>query len=114
MDGITFKKTPVEFLSSRAVDVHVLRNTFLQTGHRHDDLECRARGELRLQGFVQKRLGWVSNEPVPLCPRDADRERVRIKGRPAGHGQDLPVAGIDRHHCAVMPLQRLFHGNLQV
>ena len=50
------EESPVESRAARAVHMHILRDTFLHSGRRHDDFKNRARSKLRLNGFIQQRV----------------------------------------------------------
>ena len=96
------------------MDVERLRDPFLPSRHRHDDLESRSGRQLRLNGLVQQGFVGIVDQPVPFVAGYADGEIVGIKSRTADHGKDLAGARIHGHDCAILAFQRLFGGNLQV
>ncbi len=109
-----FESTPVEDRAAAAVHVQVLGNTFLQSGHGHDDLEHRARRQLRLNGFVQQGVVRIVGQLVPFVARDAHGKIVGIKRWPANHGQHFAVARVHGHDGAVLSFQRLLRRFLEV
>ncbi len=50
-----------------AVHVQSLRDAFLPTRHRHEDLEGRAGRQLRLNGLIQQRFVRIGDQLVPLA-----------------------------------------------
>ena len=57
---------PVRPPAAGAVDLHVLRDAFLQAGDRHQDLERRSRRQLRLDGLVHQRVVGIGDQLVPV------------------------------------------------
>ena len=110
----TAKAVSVKDGTATTVYVHGLGNIFLNARHRHDDLEHRPGRKLRLNGFVQQWLGRIRDQRVPFLVADANRESVRVKRRPADHGEDLAGMRIHCDHRAVVPLKRLFGSQLDV
>src|SRR5207245_10193319 len=67
-----FEVAAIKAGAAIAGNVHVLGDAFLQTSGRHDDLESRTGGELRLDRFVQERMLVVVDEFAPLIAGAAD------------------------------------------
>ena len=97
-----------------AVDMHVLRNAFLQAGHGHQDLEGRPRRELSLDGLVHQRMIGVSDELVPVCAIDADCESVGIEAGTRDHSKDFTVTRVHGHDGTVAVAESQLRGVLQV
>src|ERR1700722_12584180 len=76
---IARKIAAVEGAPARAVHMHVFRDPVLQTGQRHDDLESRAWGKLRLNRLIQQRMASIGDELVPLIAGTPHRKVIRIE-----------------------------------
>ena len=104
----------VEFGAAVAAHVHGLGDVLLKAGERHDDLEGAARGELRLDGFVQQRMVGIVEDFVPVVFGEADGELVGIEGGAGDHGEDLAGVGVHGDDGADFAFEGLFGGHLDV
>ena len=110
----TAKTVAVKDCTPGAVHRHLGSNAFLHTSHRHDDFENRSGSELRLNGFVQQRFGWISDELTPFLAGDSHGEGVGIKGGAAHHGEHFAIVGIHRDHGAIMAVDGLLGRHLHI
>src|SRR5205807_9764582 len=79
-----FEVTSVERCPAIAGYLHLLRNTFLQSGSRHNDLEHGSWGKLRLNGFVEERVIIIIDQLRPFILFYAHRKVVRSEERRVG------------------------------
>ena len=110
----TLEVAPVEDAAAAATHMQILRHALLRAGHRHDDLEDRARRQLRLDSLVEQRMRLIGQQPMPLFRRDPHGKFIGVERRTAHHCQDVAGARIHRDHRAVLAFERLFRRLLDV
>ena len=103
-----------EVHAAGTVHGHVLGNVFFKPRERHDDLECGARSELRLDGLVHQRMFRIGDVFVPLAAADAHGKLIGIEGRAADESQHFAGMRIDGDHGAIAVAQSVFGGALDV
>src|ERR1700749_3563621 len=103
---VTGEEVPVESGSAVARDVHVLRGVLLEARERHDDLERRARRELRLDGLVHQRMVRVRNDGLPVGVAEANSKLVGVEGGPRNHSEDLAGMRVHRDNRTGLALER--------
>src|SRR6185437_14520117 len=89
-------------------------DTFLPSRNRHDDLEGRARSQLRLNGPVQQGFFRIIDQLAPVFTGNPNRKSIRVKRWPAHHGKNFPGVRIHRHDGAAFVAECLFGSNLQI
>src|SRR2546429_5620624 len=109
-----FEVTSVERRPAVAGYLHLLRNTFLQSGSSHNDLEHGSWGKLRLNGFVEERVIIIIDQLRPFILFYAHRKVVRVIRRPADHRQNLARPRIEGHDRTVPSIECLLSSNLQI
>src|SRR6185312_1471338 len=109
-----FEIAAVKLCTTVTIDMHVLRNAFLQTRSRHDELECRPGSQLRLDSFIHQRMVRIGYQRTPLLVRNADREVVGVEGRAADHRKDLAILRVHCYDRTVLVTERLFRSNLEL
>src|SRR5438105_15286530 len=101
-----FEVTSVERCPAVAGYLHFLRNTFLQSGSRHNDLEHGSWGTLRLNGVVEDRVSIIVDQLRPFILFYAHRKVVRVLHPAAYLRQNVPRPALDRHDRTVASIAR--------
>ena len=104
----------IKTLAAAATDDQVLRDAFLHAGRRHNDLEHRARCELRLDCLVQQRLARIVDQLVPFVAGDADSKCIGVERWPADHRQNLARPRVHGDDGSGPALQRLLSGDFEI
>src|SRR5258708_31774502 len=98
------KSPTIECGTAIAMHAERLCDSLLPTGERHQDLEGRSGGKLRLNCFIQQRLVGIIDEAVPLIPGKLHGEIPRIKRGEAHPPPDLSLSRLHGVHRSLLPL----------